>query len=123
MIRTTAVLLLLLALCASVAHADGASWTDKLGIAVLGAPNDGPVWGIAASYKAYEHLWIDGGAKPEDGKVKGFLGASTDLQQIADLIASLLKMDLGAMPAGSSVGGAFDTNGGMFAYAAYHIGF
>lgn len=116
-----AVLLTCLLLTVSTVHADG--WQDRLSATIVGAVNAGPVLGAALSYQATDHLWLDLGAKRAEGETQGFLGASTDLQQAALLIDALLQTDVGTMPASARIGAACDTDGGMFGYLAYSIGF
>ena len=110
---TLAALLALCAFSCSPSHADG--WQDKLGAAVIVAPNDGDALGAALTYQVHEHLWADA-IFP-----RWALGASTDMQVVADVIGRVTGLDLPSIPARARVGGTF--LGDKFVYFAYGIDF
>lgn len=119
MIRYLLPLLLLTVTCAC---ADNLG--DRLGAALIGAPNDGPVFGAAISYQVYSHLWADVGVKREEGDTNPFVGASTDLAYVASMIADLLNTTWSNVPSGARFGGGYDLRRDeAFAYFAQSISF
>lgn len=101
------------------AHADG--WQDRLGAAVIAAPNDGNFLGFAAGYQVHEHLWIEGVIRRDAGGTAEGLGASTDAQAIAEIIGRVIGLSLPEIPPRARVGGTF--LGDRFIYFAYDLGF
>ena len=112
----------LLCIGTSAHAADG--WADKLSPTAIVAVNDGPVIGGALSYKVYDNLWADLGAKRENAQTNPFFGLSTDLSVASTLLDALLKIDVGDIPVNSRLGGAWDfREGDYFFYFAQGFSF
>ena len=122
-ILTAAAFVALLGFACSPSHADG--WADHLTPVAIGSPNSGAFLGAGVGYELHDHLWADLFAKRSQGETTGAAGLSTDLQNVADLIGSVLSFEVPRIPAGAAVGGAVDTNGDTFLYFGWHtdIGF
>lgn len=122
-ILLTAAFVCLLGFCCVPAHADG--WQDHLTPVAIGSPNSGSFFGAGVGYELHDHLWADLFAKRSQGETTGAAGLSTDLQNVADLIGSVLSYEVPRIPAGAAVGGAVDTRGDKFLYLGWHtdVGF
>lgn len=116
------VLVLSAALLTAPAQAD--NWADNLGAAIIGAPNEGGFFGAALTYQATDHLWADFGVKRSAGRTNPFIGASTDLRELAVFLGRMMDYDFGVVPSAARVGagyGLVDT--GAFMYLSYGISF
>jgi hypothetical protein len=98
--------LVLVVLC--IAPVSGEDLGSRFGAGIIAAPNAGPVWGGEFTYRLDEHLWLDLGAKRVEKKTDLFVGLSTDLQGLVDVITNIFGVSQITLPKGSRGLGAYD---------------
>jgi hypothetical protein len=89
-------------------------------LSAVAAPNAGPAVGAAISYALGTFARVEAGAKAKAGATVGFLGMSTNLQNVVNVANDIFGMDI-QLPKGTRAGWAISTQRSSFGYIAYDV--